>query len=605
MAPYGGPSYSGRNRSSKDGGPSGVQRNTATQLKEHEPLFNTYEHLSGLPRGDAALTLLRKMASTVKPIMRKRGWRVQILAEFLPPEGNLLGLNINRGYKICVRLRYHNNPDLFLPLEQIIDTMLHELSHNKWGEHDHKFHALWDELRDEHETLVRKGYTGEGFMSEGKRLGGGRPPTERDLRELAREGAEKRRTMSTLSAGSGRRLGGSDIMLGRDAREVIAGQALLRNTINQGCGSNRSDAGSLAQSSLTPAFRTKAEEDDANDRAITQALYELMEEEETAKLNGTLASAPPTGGLAWSRDHGLYDPKTEQPRVPTEEEQLKWAMAESARASKDSPVPMASGALPPESLISPIKPLITSSRSPRSTTSQSSRASAPPPTVLSPVSPLYGSSRYANSATGNPHAQSTTAPSPVSPLFNERNTPPPKRKATSVAPLMQPPPQPRPSERAAPSSAAVTTTLSSPITAIDISEPFNPDQWTCSICTCINPTRYLACDACGIERPEPVSRRRSVMNLAAPYQPRSSASSVRHSSSGVPPSARYGSNGLPVSASNPRKREHHSSASSSFSYSSNRPREKETVGWGCSRCGAFMEHKWWTCSACGTLKPSS
>jgi hypothetical protein len=546
------------------------------------------------------------MASTVKPIMRKRGWRVQILAEFLPPEGNLLGLNINRGYKICVRLRYHNNPDLFLPLEQIIDTMLHELSHNKWGEHDHKFHALWDELRDEHETLVRKGYTGDGFMSEGRRLGGGRPPTERDLRELARAGAEKRRTMSTLSAGSGRRLGGSDIMLGQDAREVIAGQALLRNTINQGCGSNRSDAGSLAQSSLTPAFRTKAEEDDANDRAITQALYELMEEEETAKLNGTLMSAPATGGLAWSRDHGLYDPKTEQSRVPTEDEQLKWAMAESARASKDSPHPKASGALPPESLISPVKPLITTSRSPRSTTSQS-RASAPPPTILSPVSPLYGSSRYANS-TSNSHAPSTTAPSPVSPLFNEQDTTTTlhKRKASTVAPLMQPPPPPRSSGKAA---SAAGTTLSSPITNIDISEPFNPDQWTCSICTCINPTRYLACDACGIERPEPVSRRRSVMNPAAPYQPRemsssSSSNSNRHSSGSALSSTRYGSNGLPLSTSS-RKREHHSSASSSFSSSTARPREKESVGWGCSRCGAYMEHKWWTCSACGTMKPSS
>jgi hypothetical protein len=597
MAPYTGPSFSGRNRSAKDGGPSGVQRNYATQLKEHEPLFNTYEHLSGLPRGDAALTLLRKMASTVKPIMRKRGWRVQILAEFLPPEGNLLGLNINRGYKICVRLRYHNNPDLFLPLEQIIDTMLHELSHNKWGEHDHKFHALWDELRDEHETLVRKGYTGDGFMSEGRRLGGGRPPTERDLRELARAGAEKRRTMSTLSAGSGRRLGGSDIMLGQDAREVIAGQALLRNTINQGCGSNRSDAGSLAQSSLTPAFRTKAEEDDANDRAITQALYELMEEEETAKLTGSLANAPATGGLAWSRDHGLYDPKTEKPRAPTEEEQLKWAI----EASKVSPITMASGALPPESLISPIKPINTSSRSPRSTTNQS-RASAPPAPILSPVSPLYDSSRYANSTTGSSRAPSTTAPSPVSPLFNEKDTHTvTKRKASTVAPLMQPPP--RPSRSTEPAAA-----LSSPITNVDISEPFNPDQWTCSICTCINPTRYLACDACGIERPEPVSRRRSAINPAVPYQPRdmsSSSSSNRHSSSGALSSTRYGSNGLPMS-SVPRKREHHSSASSSsFSSSTNRPREKETVGWGCSRCGAFMEHKWWTCSACGTMKPSS
>ncbi|GAB7328588.1 hypothetical protein MBLNU13_g00534t1 [Cladosporium sp. NU13] len=480
MAPYGGPSFSGRNRTPKEGGPSHVQRNNATQLKEHEPLFNCYEHLAGLPRGDAALTLLRRVASTVKPIMRKRGWRVQILAEFLPPEGNLLGLNINRGYKICIRLRYHNNTDLFLPLEQIVDTMLHELSHNKWGEHDHKFHALWDELRDEHETLVRKGYTGEGFMGAGHRLGGGQPPTERALRELARAGAEKRRTMSTLSAGSGRRLGGSDIMLGQDAREVIAGQALLRNTINKGCGSTRSDAGSLAQSSMASTFKTKAEEDDANDRAITQALYELMEEEETAKLHGTLKAAPATGGLAWSRDQGLYDPSTEQPRAPTEEEQMKWAMEESSRASRNSPGPMASGALPPESLISPVKPRKSPSKSPRSTASQSRStvvSSVPPSSIISPVSPLYSTSRSAYSATGgNPRALSTTAPSPVSPIFPAPDTAPPKRKVVA-APHMPPP-----------SSRRSDTSLSSPIAPIDISEPFNPDQWTCSICTCINPS---------------------------------------------------------------------------------------------------------------------
>jgi hypothetical protein len=569
-----------------------VQRNNATQLKEHEPLFNCYEHLAGLPRGDAALTLLRKVASTVKPIMRKRGWRVQILAEFLPPEGNLLGLNINRGYKICIRLRYHNNTDLFLPLEQIVDTMLHELSHNKWGEHDSKFHALWDELRDEYETLVRKGYTGEGFMSEGRRLGGGRPPTERDLRELARAGAEKRRTMSTLSAGSGRRLGGSDIMLGQDAREVIAGQALLRNTINKGCGSTRSDAGSLAQSSLTPSFKTKAEEDDANDRAITQALYELMEEEETAKLHGTLKAAPATGGLAWSRDQGLYDPSTEQRRAPTEEEQMKWAMEESARASRNSPGPMASGALPPESLISPVKPFHAPSKSPRSTVSQSRSSvvsSVSPASIISPVSPLYSSSRSAYSAKeGNPRAPSTIAPSPVSPLFHEPDTAPPKRKASTVVAPHMPPPSSRRSE----------PSLSSPIAPIDISEPFNPDQWTCSICTCINPVRYLACDACGIERPQPKTVSRSQSRSVRPAS--SEVSSVR--SSVASSSTRYGSNGLPLRS---RRSEISSLSSSSFSYAPTRTRQKESVGWGCSRCGAYMEHKWWTCSACGMLKDSS
>jgi hypothetical protein len=376
---------------------------------------------------------------------------------------------------------------------------------------------------------------------------------------------------------------------------VIAGQALLRNTINKGCGSTRSDAGSLAQSSLTPSFKTKAEEDDANDRAITQALYELMEEEETAKLHGTFKAAPATGGLAWSRDQGLYDPSTEPRRAPTEEEQMKWAMEESARASRDSPGPMASGALPPESLISPVKPLHAPSKSPRSTTSQPTKSSVvssvPPSTIISPVSPLYSSSRSAYSAKeGQSRAASAIAPSPVSPLFHESDTAPPKRKASTVVAPHMPPPSSRRSE----------PPLSSPIAPIDISEPFNPDQWTCSICTCINPVRYLACDACGIERPQP-QKQTSSRNQSQSRSVRPASSEVSSMRSSVTPSTRYGSNGLPLSS----RRSDVSSLSSSSSSYAPRTRQRESVGWGCSRCGAYMEHKWWTCSACGMLKDSS
>ena len=48
--------------------------------------------------------------------------------------------------------------------EQVVDTMLHELSHNEIGPHNAQFHALWDQLRKEYEGLVSKGYTGEGFL---------------------------------------------------------------------------------------------------------------------------------------------------------------------------------------------------------------------------------------------------------------------------------------------------------------------------------------------------------------------------------------------------------------------------------------------------------
>jgi len=125
-----------------------VHRSYTSEFHEQDSLFQTYEHLHKQPRADSALLLLRKVASLVKPIMRKRSWHVGVLAEFLPSQQNLLGLNVNHGEKICLRLRYHRNPDLFLPLEEIVDTMLHELSHIVFGPHDSKFHKLWDGLRD-------------------------------------------------------------------------------------------------------------------------------------------------------------------------------------------------------------------------------------------------------------------------------------------------------------------------------------------------------------------------------------------------------------------------------------------------------------------------
>jgi hypothetical protein len=95
-------------------------------MREIDPLVSEYQHDKQRPREAEALTLLRKVASLVKPIMRQRSWRVGTLCEFYPAERNLLGLNINKGEKICLRLRYPSDERQFLPIEQVVDTMLHE-----------------------------------------------------------------------------------------------------------------------------------------------------------------------------------------------------------------------------------------------------------------------------------------------------------------------------------------------------------------------------------------------------------------------------------------------------------------------------------------------
>ena len=51
----------------------------------------SYEHLQNFPRADEALNLLKRLASLVKPIMRKHAWMLPTLAEFFPDQTNLLG----------------------------------------------------------------------------------------------------------------------------------------------------------------------------------------------------------------------------------------------------------------------------------------------------------------------------------------------------------------------------------------------------------------------------------------------------------------------------------------------------------------------------------
>ena len=250
---------------------------------ELDPLVDQFQHLSDKGRAAEALQMLRKVASMVKPVMRTRGWRVGVLTEFYPPEANLLGLNINRGEKICLRLRYPGDDSQFLPMENIVDTMLHELAHIVHGPHNQEFNALWDQLRDEHEALVRKGYTGEGFLGKGSRLGGRRIPLS-EARRLARVAAESRRARNIEN--SPRRLGGQGIERWQDAREVIAAAAEKRIRIERGCASDTEKGRIIAREEANnkDIITTKAEQEDENDAALMQAFIDLIQEEEAQRF---------------------------------------------------------------------------------------------------------------------------------------------------------------------------------------------------------------------------------------------------------------------------------------------------------------------------------
>ena len=52
---------------------------------------------------EEAERLLKEIAALVLPIMCSRKWKVKRLHEFFPRDQMLLGMNVNRGYKIFIR----------------------------------------------------------------------------------------------------------------------------------------------------------------------------------------------------------------------------------------------------------------------------------------------------------------------------------------------------------------------------------------------------------------------------------------------------------------------------------------------------------------------
>ncbi|KAJ7757470.1 WLM domain-containing protein [Mycena metata] len=184
-----------------------------------DSFVQAFTHLKGRPKEERALPMLQRIASLVKPIMRKHGWvyalqfegwNLPLLAEFFPANDNLIGLSkhVNGGQKILLRLRPARAPDTFYEEEEVVQTMLHELTHNVHGPHDEKFYKFLSGLQDEYDALQRSGYSGEGFFSNGNRV--------------ALEAAEKRRKTQLAIGNGGGRLGGRTDTANLTPRELAA-----------------------------------------------------------------------------------------------------------------------------------------------------------------------------------------------------------------------------------------------------------------------------------------------------------------------------------------------------------------------------------------------
>ncbi|KAJ8905291.1 hypothetical protein NDN08_001798 [Rhodosorus marinus] len=225
----------------------------------------------GLPGDKYAKEILNQAAEVVKPIMAEKKWRVRVLAEFYPPQANLLGLNHDHGKKIQIRLRNPRDESQFLSEESVLQTLLHELCHNEVGPHNSQFYKLLDEITAKAENLIiSKGFS---TTSGGKKLSNERRnPDIIDKRRLSAVAAEKRVQRQQLFT-KPVRLGGGQDQLHRvvDPHEM-AYNAAMRRRKDYVCCATQVDSSRNTGQELEPDFGASTAGLAAGSKATTEVI---------------------------------------------------------------------------------------------------------------------------------------------------------------------------------------------------------------------------------------------------------------------------------------------------------------------------------------------
>ncbi|KAL0571435.1 hypothetical protein V5O48_010525 [Marasmius crinis-equi] len=131
-----------KERASK--GPTKVRSTGTSTSANLNYRFHEIVPLPHLPNPESARNLLKKLSEdpAIRHVMQKHQFSVGILTELAPHEHpNLLGLNVNAGQQIKLRLRT-DAYDGFRVYKRIRQTLCHELTHNVWGDHDNNFKEL-------------------------------------------------------------------------------------------------------------------------------------------------------------------------------------------------------------------------------------------------------------------------------------------------------------------------------------------------------------------------------------------------------------------------------------------------------------------------------
>ncbi|KFX94966.1 hypothetical protein O988_06059 [Pseudogymnoascus sp. VKM F-3808] len=285
-----------------------------------DPLIYDIQVERGLHRPEVAMDTLQRAASLVKPLMRAHNFKVGLLAEFLPKERGLLGLNTGGGRIINVRLRHATDPTQFFTFNMIMDTVLHELCHNRFGPHDANFHALWDQLRDEFSALMQSGFTGDAFRSQGYFFGNKKIRGD-EARRIARTAVADYRMKLSLTGNPKLTGAGPKPSIGMNG--MAKGGAFERVVAVQGC---RCDMPKAEQKALVAAasvnvIKSRAREDDASEVAIQEALWEIAQEDRVTSSKQKVASQSSASNRRgnYSEDPSLSKPPPQYVQLIDEE----------------------------------------------------------------------------------------------------------------------------------------------------------------------------------------------------------------------------------------------------------------------------------------------
>ncbi|RLV94181.1 UDP-glucose:glycoprotein glucosyltransferase [Spathaspora sp. JA1] len=151
----------------------GSYENSVKRPPKPSPVSNIAQiaSLTRYPDKDYAVSILHEVAKAVAPIIHENNFKVGTLCEMFPKNPNLLGLNVNGGQKILLRLRHSFNDRSFLPTSDIIETFLHELTHNLHSAHDKKFYDFLDGLKRRYEQIKYGGGSNSNYRCEEEKLG--------------------------------------------------------------------------------------------------------------------------------------------------------------------------------------------------------------------------------------------------------------------------------------------------------------------------------------------------------------------------------------------------------------------------------------------------